>query len=205
MFLCGTKMLHYSECMHDLSVIHGSNASVRHKLSTVCHESWWNCESCSGDTVCGETWHLTPLLSQCHSMHPHSCIHQPLTPTYFPLSSSPPPSLSRHHQSQWPGLPSPPPCSFTFMQPWCLVIRGLVSFHHSQFTHHLFYLQPTFLHLSSICLIQEHTPQTLTHTDQLSMFHQYLLWQFRFHIQASLHFSLLQFLHCVSVSTTYRT
>lgn len=73
------------------------------KTHIVCHESWWNCESCSGDTVCGESWHLTPLLSHCHSRLPQS---NRLPPLYLPLSLSPPPSLSRHHQSHWP---HPPP------------------------------------------------------------------------------------------------
>lgn len=40
--------------------------------NVVCHESWWARESCSGDTVCGEAWHLPPLLSHSHVMLPHS-------------------------------------------------------------------------------------------------------------------------------------
>lgn len=93
------------------------------------------------------------------------------------------------------------------MQPGCPVTLGPGSFHHTHplttsFTYNL--LSAPVQHLPRSITHSTNTHTHTTHENQFSMFHQYLLWQFGFRTRASLHFSLPQFLHCVSICSTYR-
>lgn len=155
--LCGTKMLKHHNCS---SIVQWMYAWFNYNICFWCrcvsfsktqieHYTWWDLMKLWVTEWRHFLWWGLAPNSPSFSLSQYAPTFMLTTyPTlYFPLSSSPPPSLS---------LPPPQPvtsaphsaAALCSHDAWCLWALFLST------THHLFYLQPTFLHLSSICLIQ---------------------------------------------------